>query len=197
MTSKGRIFMYTLFIDTHFKNINLCLYKDAKIINKTTLKQVKSTSECTMPEIINLLTKSKIESINISNIIVCNGPGSFTGVRIGVTIAKTLAYCTNSTIYTIDSLTLASLSYTGDNYIAVKENNGIYLANFHNENITSSIEYYRNKETEYLTYKDDIKYERETPNFDRLIEIMTKLPKCNAFNANPIYIKSIEALNDK
>ena len=57
--------MYTLFIDTHFKNINLCLYEDSKIINKTTLKDVKSTSECTMPEIINLLAKSKIESQNI------------------------------------------------------------------------------------------------------------------------------------
>lgn len=196
MTSKGRIFMYTLFIDTHFKNINLCLYENVKIINKTTLKDVKSTSECTMPEIINLLAKSKIESQNISNIIVCNGPGSFTGVRIGVTIAKTFAYCTNANIYTIDSLTLASLSYTGDNYIAVKENNGIYLAKFHNENMTSNIEYYRNKEIEALNYKDNIKYETETPNFERLIEIITKLPKCNAFNANPIYIKTIEALHD-
>lgn len=189
--------MYTLFIDTHFKNINLCLYENAKIINKTTLKDVKSTSECTMPEIINLLAKSKIESQNISNIIVCNGPGSFTGVRIGVTIAKTFAYCTNANIYTIDSLTLASLSYTGDNYIAVKENNGIYLAKFHNENMTSNIEYYRNKEIEALNYKDNIKYETETPNFKRLIEIITKLPKCNVFNANPIYIKTIEALHDK
>ena len=54
--------MYTLFIDTHFKNINLCLYENAKIINKTTLKDVKSTSECTMPEIINLLAKSKINA---------------------------------------------------------------------------------------------------------------------------------------
>lgn len=189
--------MYTLFIDTHFKNINLCLYEDLKIINKTTLKDVKSTSECTMPEIINLLAKSKIESQNISNIIVCNGPGSFTGVRIGVTIAKTFAYCTNANIYTIDSLTLASLSYTGDNYIAVKENNGIYLAKFHNENMTSNIEYYRNKEIEALNYKDNIKYETETPNFECLIEIITKLPKCNVFNANPIYIKTIEALHDK
>lgn len=189
--------MYTLFIDTHFKNINLCLYENVKIINKTTLKDVKSTSECTMPEIINLLAKSKIESQNISNIIVCNGPGSFTGVRIGVTIAKTFAYCTNANIYTIDSLTLASLSYTGDNYIAVKENNGIYLAKFHNENMTSNIEYYRNKEIEALNYKDNIKYETETPNFECLIEIITKLPKCNVFNANPIYIKTIEALHDK
>ena len=65
--------MYTLFIDTHFKNINLCLYKDAKIINKTTLKQVKSTSECTMPEIINLLTKKKSTEKLILNLSLISG----------------------------------------------------------------------------------------------------------------------------
>ena len=110
--------MYTLFIDTHFKNVNLCLYKDAKIINKTTLKQVKSTSECTMPEIINLLTKSKIESINISNIIVCNGPGSFTGVRIGVTIAKIYAWALK--IKVILSSKLNFLFITSSNTLCLK-----------------------------------------------------------------------------
>ena len=188
--------MITLFIDTSTDSLNIGLIKNDDLLSSITLPSSEH-SKYAMTAIEKLFSDNNIDSKNVDKIMVVNGPGSFTGIRIGVTIAKTLAYCTNSTIYTIDSLTLASLSYTGDNYIAVKENNGIYLAKFHNENITSSIEYYRNKETEYLTYKDDIKYERETPNFDRLIEIMTKLPKCNAFNANPIYIKSIEALNDK
>ena len=54
--------------------------------------------------------KELIDEQKLDEIIVVNGPGSFTGVRLGVTIAKTLAYTLNIPIKTISSLEVSSIS---------------------------------------------------------------------------------------
>ena len=57
-----------------------------------------------MPEIAEILTESKINKTEITDIVVAEGPGSYTGLRIGVTVAKTLAYALNTNLYGVSSL---------------------------------------------------------------------------------------------
>lgn len=83
--------MFTLFIDTHFKDVNIVLYKDGKVIDHLTSDNQKH-SVVTMPLIVDILKNNNIKINSIKEIICVNGPGSFTGVRIGVTISKVLAY---------------------------------------------------------------------------------------------------------
>ena len=57
-----------------------------------------------MPEIAEILSESKINKAEITDIVVAEGPGSYTGLRIGVTVAKTLAYALNTNLYGVSSL---------------------------------------------------------------------------------------------
>ena len=58
-------------------------------------------SERILPLIDNTLKQANKKISDINNIIVVNGPGSFTGIRIGVTVAKMLAWCGNIKISTV------------------------------------------------------------------------------------------------
>ena len=82
--------MYSLFIDTHNELIKIILFKDGKILTDKEKMSNMQHSVYTMPMIEEILKENNIESSNLNEIIVVNGPGSFTGVRIGVTIAKTM-----------------------------------------------------------------------------------------------------------
>ena len=182
--------MYALFIDTHFKDVQIVVYKDEKILKTAKIENCDKTSKNVFPLLKKLLQELDINYQKINKIIVCNGPGSFTGIRIAITIAKVMAYCLNIPIYTISYLELSALDNIGENTFAVKENNGYYKASFHDDEMVSPITYVKSKEllNNELTV-DNIDYEKIL-NYKYL-----KLTDC--YNANPLYIKSIEALNDK
>jgi tRNA threonylcarbamoyladenosine biosynthesis protein TsaB len=57
-----------------------------------------------MPAVHSLLNDCDLTPQDLSKIVVAKGPGSYTGVRIGVTIAKTLAWSLNIPISAVSSL---------------------------------------------------------------------------------------------
>lgn len=57
-----------------------------------------------MPAIDELLKECGLKPSDLTQIAVAKGPGSYTGVRIGVTIAKTLAWSLNIPVKTVSSL---------------------------------------------------------------------------------------------
>ena len=67
-----------------------------------------------MPGIQSLFNESNLKQ-ELDGIVVAKGPGSYTGVRIGVTVAKTLAYALNTKLYGVSSLkALAATIDTND-----------------------------------------------------------------------------------
>lgn len=184
--------MITLFIDTHYKNIIVALYKDLVILDKIIINDAKSTSIETMPAIVSLLEKNNLEIKDVNRIAVDKGPGSFTGIRIGVTIAKVLAYSLNIPIVSLTSLEIMALNKDLNLYYAVIENNGAFVS--HGSNL-NDIKYY--KKNEYLFFKENNNVvDVDNINFDLLIKYIDSLKEEKSFNVNPIYVKSIEALND-
>jgi tRNA threonylcarbamoyl adenosine modification protein YeaZ len=185
--------MYSLFID-NFNDINLFLFINEKFLSIKEKKDVKNSSEYTLPLIMDLLKENNISPFDIKRVIVCNGPGSFTGVRIGITIAKTISYSCNCELYTVDSLTLAAMNNKSVCNIGVKENNGVYFAKFNNKQITSDIKYLKFNDLENsnieIIYNDNIDY-------NLIIKNINYFKLSNCFDACPLYVKSIEALNDK
>lgn len=186
--------MYTLFIDTHYKDILICLFQDNKLLNKKIIKNTNSTSVETMPTIVAVLKASNITIKDINKIAVIKGPGSFTGIRIGVTIAKVLAYSLNIPIISLTSIDLIGLNLDKPSYVAVKENNGAFVSYYDHKN--NQIDYYKNSQYE-LFLKSHKAIDDIPLNYDLLIKYINNLSPVNPYNVNPLYVKSIEALNDK
>lgn len=96
--------MIWLGIDTSHTPLAVAVMKDDQLLAeyKSSLKVTHSIGA--MPAIEELLKKADIKPSDIDAIAVAIGPGSYTGVRIGVTIGKTLAWTLNIPIVSVSSL---------------------------------------------------------------------------------------------
>ena len=107
--------MITLFIDTSTTTLTIALIKDDKLLEESTVSSSEH-SKYTMPEIEKLFKNNNIEPKSVNKIMVTNGPGSFTGIRIGVTIAKTYAWACNINVVPISTLKAFALSLNNYDY---------------------------------------------------------------------------------
>lgn len=96
--------MKYLYIDTSSSFLYSAILEDDKIIAKVSEDYGQSLSEIALPKIAKMFEENNIKPIDIDKIIVVNGPGSFTGIRIGITIAKVYAWSLGTKITTITSL---------------------------------------------------------------------------------------------
>lgn len=96
--------MKYLFVDTSTTNLVVAIVIDNKITYFYNENTASNMSVKLMPVIDEALKKSNIEIKEIDKIFACHGPGSFTGIRIGLTFAKTLAWTLNIPVVPISSL---------------------------------------------------------------------------------------------
>lgn len=99
-----------LVIDSATEYLYLALYENLQKRDSVYLKGDNNHSETLMVELKRLLEQQGVRPQNLDEIYVGVGPGSYTGVRIGVVVAKILAYSLNIPVYTISSLTLLASS---------------------------------------------------------------------------------------
>ena len=102
--------MITLYLDTTSSFLYTAIIKDGESLAEIKEHLGNNLSEYTLPRIEEMLNVKNVSVNDISRIIVVNGPGSFTGIRIGLTIAKTLAWAKNIPIIPISSLEAMALS---------------------------------------------------------------------------------------
>ena len=98
--------MYTVGVDTSHQFLLLALLKDDKLVEGVQLDCFKHQSEYLIPEISKLLERHGLEASDIDSFVVAQGPGSYTGVRIGMTMAKVLGSLMNKDVYTLSTLQL-------------------------------------------------------------------------------------------
>ena len=180
--------MYTLFIDTHYKDVLILLFKDNNVLDKLLLKDVKNTSESLLPSIIQILFNNSLKINDINKIAVVKGPGSFTSVRLGVTVAKVLAYSLNVPIVSITSIDLLGLNLDKPSYVSVEENNGYFICYY--ESNKSAIKYLKKKEYEEFILNNEVLTDIKI-NYKKLINYLNSLEEENVYNVNPLYIKDI------
>lgn len=182
--------MYTLLIDTHSNKITIVLYKENNVEVKKEVETLQNHSVTTMPILIDALKDAGIEVKDLSEILVVNGPGSFTGVRLGVTIAKTLAYTLKIPIKTLSSLLIKAVSFSHELVrIVEREKNGVFLGTFDKENnLVDNYTYVSNKEYE----QEESDVEDIEIDYEKIFAFAKSLEAINPHAVKPLYVKIIE-----
>lgn len=108
--------MISLFIDTSNSDVVIGLLENGRLIEKETRSILNEHSKYAVSIIDEVLKKAKVSTNSVDEILVVNGPGSFTGIRIGLTISKVYAYLTNIKVILMSSLKCLALSKDKDNY---------------------------------------------------------------------------------
>lgn len=185
-----------LLIDTHSNIVNIVLKINENIITKQSDGNTSNHSEYTLSMIEEILSESGFKIEDIDRICVVNGPGSFTGVRIGVVIAKTIAYLLNKDICSITSL---DLKYFSNNklpgYYLEEEKNGYYLCSY-SDTGNNDIRYL--SKSEFEDEKTNISFNLvDEINYENVFNYINNVDNTDSKLVNPIYIKKIEALRDK
>lgn len=182
--------MYTLYIDTHFINLEIIILKDGQVYAKKNLESNKH-SEHTISLLKEILEENNLELSDINEIIVINGPGSFTGVRIGVVIAKVIGFTKNIKIKAISYLQALSLNYNSDIILGISDKNGVFVGNFNKEHeLKEDYFYLTNKELE--NYPEEVTL-AEKIDIVKVCAFLKDKDSISPHLLKPIYVKKIEA----
>ncbi|MFV0394833.1 MAG: tRNA (adenosine(37)-N6)-threonylcarbamoyltransferase complex dimerization subunit type 1 TsaB [Coprobacillaceae bacterium] len=101
--------MRTIIMDTSNTYLVVALYENDICIDYIQEMGNKKQSEYALLYLKNILEKHNLKVLDIEEMIITIGPGSYTGVRVALTIAKTLAATTNIKVKAVSSLA----SYAG------------------------------------------------------------------------------------
>lgn len=96
--------MKILGIDTSTKTLSVAICDDDKIICETFINSALNHSCTLMPVIDSLLTSASLKVSDIDLFVTTSGPGSFTGIRIGISTIKGLALAIDKPCIAISSL---------------------------------------------------------------------------------------------
>ena len=121
-----------------------------------------------------------------------NGPGSFTGTRLGVTVGKTISYCLDIPIKSISSIELIAINIDNETYysVSIPDQKGYYVGEFDNKRLLKELFYLdKNQYEDYQkshTIINDVKIDWNN------IYKYNCLKEEDYYNFKPLYIKKIE-----
>lgn len=101
--------MLTLAIDTATKVCTAALCRERELLAEYTINMGMTHSEGLLPQLEQLLARTGTAKKDIGLLAVSMGPGSFTGLRIGLATAEAMAYSWRCCLHGVD--TLKALAY--------------------------------------------------------------------------------------
>jgi len=104
-----------LAIDTSSNIAGIVLSRKGEVLTELTWQTVQNHTVELIPNLVHLLKQAKVELNSIEAIIVAKGPGSFNGLRVGISTAKGLAFSLNIPLLGISTLEAEAypFAYTG------------------------------------------------------------------------------------
>jgi tRNA threonylcarbamoyladenosine biosynthesis protein TsaB len=121
--------MRLLAIETSSPKATVALFEDAKCLQTYSLDQPFSQAEVLNSEIDKILNTQGIDLKALDAFAVGVGPGSFTGIRVGINIVKSFSYVLDKPIYPLGSLDNLLFQSGVTNQIAAVNafNNKVYI----------------------------------------------------------------------
>jgi tRNA threonylcarbamoyladenosine biosynthesis protein TsaB len=95
---------HILLIDTATKKLSLSIFKDKEYIGSYIDENEFSHAKNITIEINKLLNQKDLQYTSLSSIIINEGPGSFTGLRVGSSVAKGLCFALDIPLISINGI---------------------------------------------------------------------------------------------
>ncbi len=96
--------MYRILLDSSNRELAVGLAYQNRLLDTIEYEAWQRQSETMIPEINRLMVRNNVQNEDIEAIVVSIGPGSYTGVRIALTIAKVMALALSCPLYGVSSL---------------------------------------------------------------------------------------------
>ena len=192
--------MITILLDSSNTNLSVGIAKDNLLLESISYEAWQQQSEHMIPELSKLLEKYGVNKNDIKEVVVAMGPGSYTGVRIAITIAKTIAVALNTKLYPVSSLRVLKdgdvpsicliNARSGRSYFGVFKGNDIVIGDriMKNDEVLAYI-------TEHPGYSicGDTKYlgleGKQTNNIQEMLNLKETLGDVNPLSLKPVYMK--------
>lgn len=203
--------MKSLLIDTATSNILVTIIEGQNVLYEYKENIISDMSSKLLPIIDEGLKSLNLKLNDIDKIFVVNGPGSFTGIRVGVTTAKTIAWALKKEIIALSSLELMSTTKTNKKYLVpmidARRGNvfaGIYdneLNCIKSDKLVNLKEFINNLDYDYeIISHDNINVKTMIKPQIEVLKIINKHTNdkgINPHNLNPNYLKLTEAEENK
>lgn len=202
--------MISLFLDTHSKDLNIGLVNNEKLLGEVKIKDLETHSNLFLCKVEEILKNNNLLPDDVDRIIVVNGPGSFTGIRIAVTVAKVYAFSLKKEIVTISSLEAYALSTKDADYVVpiIDARRGFVYSAIYDKNMNCILkDCYINLEElkckvdsltgkiQYVGYGNFKDVRVIEPDLDilKIVDYCKNKQSLNAHYVNPNYLKKTEA----
>lgn len=195
--------MFEVLLDSSSKYLSVGLAKDGKVVDKIFYEAWQRQSEMMTSELQTIFQRNNVDNKDIDAVVIGVGPGSYTGVRIAVTIGKTLAYALHTKVYAVSSLSLLRDSSkpticvfnarSGRSYVGVYENDRCLL----NDCVMSNddLSKYINEHKDYLVNGELSHLDLVSNEYDTIENLAKGLKQENLkdspFVVNPVYLKEL------
>lgn len=134
--------MMCLFLNTASNYLHVALVVDNLLKDEVYEKYDRDLSKMALFRVKELLEKNGLVPKDIDKIYVVRGPGSFTGLRVGVTIAKTYAWGCDKELYSLSNLFVMACSLKGYDYVIpmIDARRGYVYAGIYDKNYNNYME---------------------------------------------------------
>jgi tRNA threonylcarbamoyladenosine biosynthesis protein TsaB len=131
-----------LAVDTSGMCGTIALRRDGELLEERELEQSRRRHAQTLiSEIQELLQAHQLKSADVRIVAASHGPGSFTGLRVGIVFAKTFAYAIGCPIVAVDTLRAVAEAVEGDEFsetnrlhvVSDAQREQLFVSNFHRQ----------------------------------------------------------------
>lgn len=132
--------MNSIAVDTSGSHLTVILIKDGEVFKEFIPNGNLKHSVTLMPIIERVLEKAGVSISEIDNFSAVIGPGSFTGIRIGVSTARAFAYCFKKPVLAVTSFDVLAYNKRSGKRLAVIDamHDNFYAAGYDGDNIVLS-----------------------------------------------------------
>ena len=192
--------MITILLDSSNTNLSVGIAKDNLLLDYISYEAWQRQSEYMIPELEKLLNKHNVKKEDINDVVVAVGPGSYTGVRIAITIAKTICTALDAKLYAVSSLRVQKNGNVPSICVINARSNRSYIGVYEGDKILLTDQIMKNEDVlNYIKSHPDYSLCGDSKylgidgimvnNIQEMLSLKGYLEPINPLSLKPVYMK--------